>query len=193
MSRNIEIEFKNVVTFAEFQLFLRTFNIQNEQFSKQINHYFDTDDFSLKEMSSALRIRELNDNFELTLKKPEKIGLLEINQLLTQAEAKALLAGGAFPEGAVNNELRQMNLRPDDLALFGSLTTKRAEIEYRKGLLVFDHSFYLGKEDYEIEYEVDDWVSGNKIFTDLMTELNIEVKTAESKIRRLFRAKQAML
>ena len=190
MSRNIEIEFKNILTINEFALLLKTFNILNEQFFTQTNHYFDTEDFLLKQMSSALRIRELDDHFELTLKKPEKIGLLEINQQLTHLEAKSLMTGTALPKGEVHDELQQMMENTGNLSYFGSLTTKRAEIEYQNGLLVFDHSFYLGNEDFEIEYEVDDWEAGRKTFSDLLMELNIEIKKTDNKINRFYQAKK---
>lgn len=54
MTQEIEIEFKNIVTEEEFNTLCKSFSI--EVFTKQVNHYFETPDFSLK-AGSALRIR----------------------------------------------------------------------------------------------------------------------------------------
>ena len=47
MTQEIEIEFKNIVTKEEFDTLCKSFSI--EAFTKQVNHYFETPDFSLKE------------------------------------------------------------------------------------------------------------------------------------------------
>lgn len=82
-----------------------------------------------------------------------------------------------------------MDLAIEEIKLFGSLTTHRAELEYKHGLLVFDHSLYLGKEDFEIEYEVSDWEEGKRIFDQLMQTLNIPIKSTDNKISRLYKVK----
>ena len=72
MSQNIEIEFKNMLTSEEFLQLKLHFNIDQNKFKKQVNHYFDTPSFSLKSLNSALRIREKGTQFEMTLKQPAK-------------------------------------------------------------------------------------------------------------------------
>ena len=52
MTQEIEIEFKNIVTEEEFNTLCKSFSI--EGFTKQVNHYFETPSFSLKEAGSAL-------------------------------------------------------------------------------------------------------------------------------------------
>ncbi len=74
MTQEIEIEFKNIVTKEEFDTLCKSFSI--EAFTKQVNHYFETPDFSLKEAGSALRIRHKGATYTLTLKQPAEIGLL---------------------------------------------------------------------------------------------------------------------
>lgn len=44
-NKNIEIEFKNMVTREEFSLLIDFLNLRSEDFSEQENHYFDTPDF----------------------------------------------------------------------------------------------------------------------------------------------------
>ncbi|MBS4193657.1 CYTH domain-containing protein [Lederbergia citri] len=188
MSRNIEIEFKNIVTEAEFQLLLKAFHISKEMFFSQTNHYFDTKDFALKKLNAALRIRSLPEKYEITLKKPLEDGLLEINDYITEAEAKAFINDALLPNGEVKDEIQKMNIPIDKFILFGTLRTDRSEVEYEKGLLVFDHSFYLGKEDFEIEYETQNREKGEKIFYHLLKKFNIEIRNADNKISRLYHA-----
>ncbi|UQD51428.1 CYTH domain-containing protein [Bacillus methanolicus] len=189
MSQQIEIEFKNLLTKDEFQRIQKVFYIKSTNFSKQINHYFDTDLFSLKELGSALRIREKNGFFELTLKQPVDGGLLETNQKINSYEAEKMLRHLTFPEGKIRTILQNLNINLSDLEYLGSLTTLRAEQKYKGGLLVFDHSYYLNKEDFEIEYEVTNREEGQKIFMDLLNELNIPLRNTENKIKRFFKAK----
>lgn len=179
-----------MLTEIEFQQLLHTFHRKQEDFFTQINHYFDTKSFSLQQKGAALRIRELPNKYELTLKLPAEIGLLEINDPLNENQVNSLLHQSLFPDGEVRNELEKMNIATNDLHLIGSLSTNRSECEYDEGLLVFDHSFYLGIEDYEIEYETDDFEKGNNTFQQLLTQCNIKREPAVSKIGRLYNEKK---
>ncbi|MCR2820982.1 CYTH domain-containing protein [Lederbergia panacisoli] len=190
MSRNIEIEFKNIVTEKEFHHLLQTFHITKNHFFSQTNHYFDTKDFALKQLGAALRIRELPGKYELTLKKPAKTGLLEINDTLSHSEAYLMLNDSVIYDGEVKDELLKMNIPIKDFYLFGSLRTDRAETEYESGLLVFDHSFYLGNEDFELEYETMNREKGETIFYELLKKLNINIRHADNKISRLYKVIQ---
>ncbi len=77
-----------------------------------------------------------------------------------------------------------------DVEYFGSLITNRAEIPYKNGLLVFDHSYYLNTEDFELEYEVHDYQLGQQIFVELLNQYNIPQRTTENKISRFYQLKQ---
>lgn len=192
MTQNIEIEFKNMLTESEFQLLLKHFSMRESDFFQQENHYFDTPDFSLKQSGCALRIREKKSGFELTLKQPHPDGLLETNEKLTREHAQALLNGQALQDGIIKEQLTQLNINTDLLCYFGSLVTKRAEIEYQGGVLVFDLSTYLNVQDYELEYEVNDRAEGQAVFVQLLSELNIPVRKAKNKVKRFYERKQAL-
>lgn len=186
MSQNIEIEFKNMLTEEEFYLLKRYFKIEPEQFKKQINHYFDTYSFTLKDYGSALRIREKGSQFELTLKQPAQQGLLETNQMLAASQAEEALSTGKLPEGEVKDAVMKLIQNIEPLQYFGSLTTVRAEFQYMEGLLVLDHSYYLNIEDYELEYEVTNESEGYKVFSKLLEELKITVRPTDNKIKRFY-------
>src|SRR4051812_48650717 len=156
MDQHIEIEYKNLLARKDFNRLSQFFQINSSQFFTQQNHYFDTKDFDLKKLASALRIREKNKTFELTLKQPAAEGKLESNQAIYKTDAEAFLNEGLFPAGEVQAIIKQAGLNPLDFKYFGTLRTDRAEVSYRGGLIVLDHSFYAEKEDYELEYEVED-------------------------------------
>lgn len=190
MSQNIEIEFKNLLTETEFTLLKNYLNIDDSCFVKQVNHYIDTEHFALKEKGCALRIREKNGDYELTLKQPHSIGLLETNQKLSHDEAKGLLENRCLIDGPVKNCLNQLHISIEELSYFGSLTTERAETKFEGGLVVLDFSTYLNQFDYEVEYEVNDYQLGKEIFAKLLSDLNIPIRQTENKVRRFYNAKK---
>ncbi|RXI98232.1 CYTH domain-containing protein [Anaerobacillus alkaliphilus] len=192
MSQEIEIEFKNLVSKSDFHVLCKKFFIDQSAFVSQINHYFDSDDFLLKSNHSALRIREKNKQYTLTLKQPNVIGLLETHQKLTREEATSAFKG-ILPPGLIADQLLlSFNIDIVKLRYLGSLITNRAEIEYHGGTLVFDHSKYLDTEDFEIEYEVNEEEIGKEIFENIFRENKISIKKTDNKIKRFFLRKQQL-
>ncbi|WP_409304671.1 CYTH domain-containing protein [Peribacillus sp. SCS-155] len=189
MNQEIEIEFKNLLLKSEFDRLADAFSISGEEYIRQENHYFDTHSFDLKEKNSALRIRQKNGVYVLTLKQPAQEGLLETNHPLTREEAHNMLDGLPMPKGMIYDILAETGILPESVQLFGTLSTERAERVYKSGLLVLDHSFYLNQEDYEVEYEVSDKMVGQVIFSQLLKSLKIPYRTTENKVRRFYRAK----
>ncbi|CAM3809366.1 CYTH domain-containing protein [Cytobacillus oceanisediminis] len=189
MSKNIEIEFKNMITKDELLTLMKFLGIDEQDFTEQVNHYFDTPEFSLKTHGSALRIRRKNESFEITLKQPHPEGLLETNENLTAPEAQQIIKTGKIPFEQIKKAIEEMGINPDNLQYFGSLSTTRAEKKYLNGLAVLDHSRYLNKEDFEIEYEVGKREEGESIFLNLLKQLNIPVRKTENKIKRFYNEK----
>lgn len=189
MSEMIEIEFKNMLTKSEYERFLQIFKIDHEQIFTQENHYFDTADFTLKKFKSALRIRQKADDYELTLKQPASVGLLETTQILTSDEYNTALQNGPLPKGIVSNRITELGIPIDQVEYFGSLTTNRVEFLYKNGLLVLDHSFYLNNDDYELEYEVENYQLGKQIFLELLKQYDIPIRPTKNKIRRFYEQK----
>lgn len=189
MTQNIEIEFKNMLTKIEYERFLKDFKIDKNQIFSQENHYFDTPDFALKSKGSALRIRNKGGNYEMTLKQPASVGLLETNQIIGEEEATMAIHDGKLPNGIIQLLIEDYQISFPTIEYFGSLTTERVEIEYRQGLLVLDHSIYLCKEDYELEYEVKNYQAGEKIFIELLNQFKIPIRKTENKILRFYNRK----
>lgn len=192
MSETIEIEFKNLLTKKEYQMLLQAFNIKEDNIFMQENHYFDTPHFALKELGSALRIRQKTNRYELTLKQPAEVGLLETTQALSDEEFNLVVHEGRLPNGIVHDRLAYFAISPSDIDYFGSLITKRAELPYRKGLLVLDHSLYLNKEDYELEFEAEDFQQGLITFQELLQQYEIPIRKTPNKIARFYQQKQLL-
>lgn len=189
MSQTIEIEFKNLLSREEFDRMVSFFQLHDDQFIKQINHYFDTKSFALKNKGCALRIREKDSQYEMTLKQPHSDGLLETNQTITAQEAQAFINGGPLKNGAVKSQITTLGIDYTEFVYFGTLTTERAEWDYQNGLLVLDKSTYLNTEDYEVEYEVIKREDGLPIFVALLSQLKIPVRQTKNKIQRFYEQK----
>ncbi|WP_243385693.1 CYTH domain-containing protein [Bacillus kexueae] len=190
MNQEIEIEFKNLLTKDEFDRFVSHFNLTDASFFTQENHYFDTPSFSLKDKGAALRIRKKNGRYTLTLKQPAPVGLLETHQPLSEQEFKVAINDSKLPQaGDVMDKLKELHIAQHDLQFFGTLTTDRAEISHEKGLIVLDWSRYLKKEDFELEFEVQDEAEGKQAFLQLLDTFNIPLRKTENKIKRFYLAK----
>ncbi|MEH6904721.1 CYTH domain-containing protein [Neobacillus drentensis] len=189
MTQNIEIEFKNMLTKIEYESLLKYFKISQSQIFSQENHYFDTPDFALKSNNSALRIRKKGGTYEMTLKQPANVGLLETNQVIGEEEVLMAIHQGILPTGIIRSLIEEYQISFSTIEYFGSLITERVELEYKQGLLVLDHSIYLSKEDYELEYEVEDYQFGEKIFLELLKQLKIPSRKTENKIVRFYKQK----
>ncbi|MED3551573.1 CYTH domain-containing protein [Cytobacillus praedii] len=189
MSQNIEIEFKNLLTKQEFEKLVNHFKLKDTDFFTQENHYFDTPDFALKEQGSALRIRKKGEKYEITLKQPYQDALLETNESLEPLAAEKIFETGTIRNETIKGLIKKMNIDPDRIQYFGSLSTKRAEVEYENGLIVIDNSFYLNIEDFELEYEVSNRNDGQKKFSALLEQLVIPVRKTENKIKRFYNIK----
>lgn len=185
MSQQIEIEFKNLLTKAQYERLLVHFNIAPEQLEHQENHYFDTPDFHLKHAQSGLRIRVLPHTIECTLKeRTSENAHLETTEPLTADVAAQMIQGTIFTAPAVEARLNKLNVPIDALQLYGTLATNRVELPYKGGLLVLDQSFYLQTEDYEVEYETTNEQEGFAIFQAFLQEHGIEQCETPKKIAR---------
>jgi len=191
MTQEIEIEFKNLLTKQQYEQLLQDFHINKNAIHRQTNHYFDTPTQAIRNLQSGLRIRQIGDYYECTLKeKNAEHAHLETTDELTAAQAQKMLEGEGFYAQEVAKKLAIHNILLEQLQVFGSLTTDRVEIPYKEGLLVFDHSYYLQCDDYEVEYEAKDAIKGNAIFDDFLQQYGITKKATDKKIARFMKALQ---
>ncbi|MFF6014823.1 CYTH domain-containing protein [Lysinibacillus fusiformis] len=191
MTQEIEIEFKNLLTKHQYEQLLQDFHIRKNAIHRQTNHYFDTPTHAIRKLQSGLRIRQIGEYYECTLKeKNAEHAHLETTDQLTADQAQKMLEGEGFFAQEVAKKLALHGIPLDQLRVFGSLTTDRVEIPYKEGLLVFDHSYYLQCDDYEVEYEAKDAIKGKAIFDEFLQQYGISKQETDKKIARFMKALQ---
>ncbi|MFC0362664.1 CYTH domain-containing protein [Enterococcus canintestini] len=193
MSQSTEIEFKTMVSARDFKRIMTYYHVTAENITQQTNCYFDTPDKKLKKANAGLRIRLLPEYAEVTLKTPQKEGLLETTERLTPTEAQNYVKLQQVPkDGPVEKKLATLDVAITQLHIISQLTTKRAEFPINAGLLALDESFY-GKSghDFELELEVKDIKTGKAAFDQLLEELNLPYLPAENKISRSLKKVQS--
>ncbi|MDQ0255387.1 uncharacterized protein YjbK [Evansella vedderi] len=192
MTQEIEIEFKNLLTRNEYISLMNAFGITDKEKVGQTNYYFDTKEMQLKENKCALRIRKKGDHYILTLKEPLKEGLLETHQTLSSHEVDRAISEGILPDtGDVVSQLKDI-LKTTNLiqmTYLGELTTERLEKTLPEGLLVLDKSYYFDIVDYELEFECEEWSTGQAFFESMLSKHNIPKRKTPNKILRFYNEK----
>lgn len=173
MLKEVEREYKFLVSEEQF------LNVKNH-FSKQIatnkihtNYYYDTKDNYFNSIKHTIRIRQIEDKLKLQLKNHKKYidgycfseeKTIEINDIPI----------------TLNNEFLNV-----DVCLKGSLITVRDKFSFGKNSIVcFDENYYLGKCDFEVEIEFsqDDFVLVNEF----IDKFGLQIKESMSKSERFF-------
>ena len=153
MSSNIEIEAKVLLLKDEYNAIIEKLNLQKYRKIKQTNHYIDTPDRYLKKNGIALRIREKDEEFELTLKTPLSEGLLEKNENISWRDFENLSERQIFPDGNIRKFLLILGVKVSDLKVLTSLCTERIHVEFEGFGLALDKNIYSNIVDYELEVE----------------------------------------
>ena len=187
MPNAVEIEAKVLLNEKDYQKLADHF----ASFPKRVqtNHYIDTEDLSLNKEKIAIRIREWDDRFELTMKTNLEEGRLERNLDISLSQFNGFKEKGVFPEGEVKQILLKKGVDLSALRIITSLKTERLEDEYKGGVLSIDKNTYLGIVDYELEYESNSLENAYKVVTELLNNLAIPVSFSENpKIKRAIEA-----
>lgn len=179
MKTSIEIEFKSMINNEEYDRLINMFDLKDNIFH-QVNYYFDSDDFYLRNNKMALRIRNKGNSFKFTMKTPFEGGIREDSILLSRDEALYYIDNGL--------NLKELYGIDVFVNVKACLETYRAITPYKDGKLFLDKAIYANKVDYEIEYEVDEREEGLKIFHDFLKENNIKYSYEDHKINRCYKA-----
>lgn len=187
MSTNLEIEYKSLLSLAEYDQLKKLFTHVTPV--RQTNHYLDSKDFKLRKKKLALRIRTFDKSAEMTLKVPQEVGNIEYNIDLSLEEAQQLLGErnivcGETDLSEICELLTARDINLEEITLIGSLTTIRYEQYLPIGLAALDKNDYLGHTDYELELEVDDSKQGKKDFFDFLDKNRVEYRFSKSKVVR---------
>ncbi len=153
-SNNIEIEAKVLLKKEDYVKIVNALKLSGNVVS-QTNYYLDSADRILKSYGMILRIREVKNQFTLTLKAPMAEGLLEKNQVLNGEDAKCLINENIFPEGDIKDFLGILHISVDSLKILAQLTTEREECSFRDTIIDVSKNTYSGQVDYELECDSD--------------------------------------
>ena len=182
--REIEIEFKNLLTEDQYDALYEKYNLNNSEEIINKNFYYDDADESFKNIGAALRIRYTNKNTEMTLKIKGETQNVEINVPLDEKYPKEPTVLPILPNEIIS-ELERMNVKIKTPMLIQKIETLRHEVTLEDGLLVLDKTtFFNDIVDYELEFETKDYESGLAAFEKLLEENNIDKNPAKPKIAR---------
>lgn len=181
MNEHIEIEYKILITKEIFNNFLNAY--PNHLSYTQTNYYFTHP--ILKQKRFMLRIREKENTYELTLKRPCRTHRLETNISLTYQEKEDLHNRNLSNE--ITDILKQEGIALTDLQQEFSLTTHRHDIQLKEGMLSLDYNTYLDQEDYELEFEVTDEKQGYFKFLEIIKPYHLNyIANCPSKVVRVY-------
>lgn len=163
MSREIENEFKIMLTKAEYERILAMYEFDR---IVQINHYFDTDELEMSAKHTTVRVRELGGKYFLQVKLPTEVRysrvefceeLGEIPETVSAERLKSL-TGADFPE------VRRL----------GTLKTTRNIYKFDGGEIDLDCSEYFDVIDYELEIEFSDEVKARAVLDEIRARIGIQ-------------------
>lgn len=174
MSSNIEIEAKVLLLKDEYNAIIEKLNLQKYRKIKQTNHYIDTPDRYLKKNGIALRIREKDEEFELTLKTPLSEGLLEKNENISWRDFENLSERQIFPDGNIRKFLLILGVKVSDLKVLTSLCTERIHVEFEGFGLTLDKNIYSNIVDYELEVESSSIERAQQEIENILNECDIK-------------------
>ena len=174
MSSNIEIEAKVLLLKDEYNAIIEKLSLQKYRKIKQTNHYIDTPDRYLKKNGIALRIREKDEEFELTLKTPLSEGLLEKNENISWRDFENLSERQIFPDGNIRKFLLILGVKVSDLKVLTSLCTERIHVEFEGFGLALDKNIYSNIVDYELEVESSSIERAQQEIENILNECDIK-------------------
>lgn len=183
MQKNKEVEYKILLNEETFQKISNAYPSQTVY--SQTNYYLTSDELSEKHY--ALRIREKNHTFEMTLKIPDGFAKMEHNQMISEDDFKKVESGQI-----INNDitalLKNKGIDPAKIRQEYSLKTIRHDIALTYGMLSLDENFYNGHHDYEFEFEVNNEEKGAEQFKELLKKFNLSyTHNCDSKIVRVLK------
>ena len=177
MKKIYEYEKKCLISEKNFLNLINKYNYLNKE--EQINYYFDFNNF-FKNKNQALRIREINNTYELTLKTKENNCNSEININIDFNDYNYILNNLCLP----NNICQKLNLNQFTFNSLITIKTIRYKINYKNTIIELDKNFFNNYIDYEIEVESFSLDEASNILSEFLNENNIDFCPSKAKIAR---------
>lgn len=188
MSTEIEIEFKNLLTQKEYEHLKQILIEYHQNHVTQINYYFETPQWDLKNNGGALRVRSIGFQHTATLKLPNPAGagLLEVHADISQEELNLWKENNLSLPNEIIQYISPLGIKQNDLQFGGTLKTIRDEYHYRDSIVVLDHNFYHHSEDFELELETTNEQQGKRVFQQILAENHIPIRSTKNKVARFY-------
>jgi uncharacterized protein YjbK len=187
MAKNLEIEYKNILSQIEYEKLFNHYNFSKTVPLTQENIYFDTADGELRKRHIGLRVRITDSYVHLTMKQPVKNHQkLETTEKLTFIDGESIREIGKLSHGGeVADFLSTINVALDDLEVIGKFKTIRHQQEIDGQDMVLDRCFFDYFEDYELEVETTDPEVGMQFYQNLLQNFQIPQRPVKQKIVRM--------
>lgn len=134
---HIEKEYKMMLTKQQYDLLLQ--NLPFKEKKTQVNHYYMS-----QETKKGARIREVSNQFIFTYKLKSPIG---------QKEYEVIVSKNWIKDPAIDALCLEIGIE-NDFEAIGNMTTIRHLLPLEHGEICLDENHYLDTIDYEIEYEL---------------------------------------
>lgn len=158
---HVEKEYKVKISASQYQRLLNTLPIKATL--KQTNYYYK----AKKDM--GIRIREVDGKYTFTLKHYDGKEVKEFEFPIKERSLKDERIQDLLKAFAINTRY------------LGKMINTRANVEYPKAILSLDKSEYLGKVDYELEYELkDSKIDDIDNLKEILKMMNIECVFSDS-------------
>lgn len=162
MSKEIENEFKIMLTKAEYEQILAMYEFES---IVQTNHYYDTSSLEMSARHITVRVREFSEKFFLQVKLPTEIQF-------SRVEFCEELEG--IPESISADYLKSLiGMDLSDVCRLGSLKTMRNVHKFDGGEIDLDRSEYFDITDYELEIEFSNEAAARKVLEEICTAVGI--------------------
>lgn len=175
MSREIENEFKIMLTQAEYEQILSMYEFRT---IVQTNHYYDTDGLEMSAKHTTVRVRELEGKCLLQVKLPTEVSF-------SRVEISAEL--GEIPDFISAEELERFCGRKlPCVKRLGKLVTTRNICKFDGGEIDLDRSEYFDVVDYELEIEFSDEAKARAVLDEIRARTGIQpsVEVCSGKLHR---------
>lgn len=180
MEKNKEVEYKIMLDKKTFHQIIDAYDECHTY--TQINYYFTSHE--LEEKRYALRVREKEDQYEMTLKIPDGFAKIEHNENITKEDLDSF-TNGFMPDNGIKKVLEDHGIDPTQITYSGSLKTIRHDIALHYGMLSLDENFYNDHHDFEFEFEVNNEEEGKKQFEELCETFHLSyTHNCDSKLKR---------
>lgn len=163
MSKEIENEFKIMLTQAEYERILAMYEFEE---IVQTNHYYDTDGLEMSAKHTTVRVREIDGKCFLQVKFPTEVQI-------SRVEFCEELDG--IPESISAERLKSLTGADlFDVRRLGLLKTTRNIRKFDGGEIDLDCSEYFDVTDYELEIEFSDEVKARAVLDEIRAKVGIQ-------------------